>query len=578
MVERFSIEKLVELCHNKSLDSYRVRALNPKSSLLEVYNVLCDWQNNRIKDFKTVLASVQETISIITEDDTIKFGLSSKDSFLKLLKDIKNKNSIEHIERSEHSIYYLLNANENYLASLIEKLEYAFQQEPKVHGDKISLLLEVDQYLNYLLTELIETGYSKSYLLKVIQAIFVYSKESNFHANWYEFKAIITNKTKDPYLIIFAIIGSKSQLEKLVIDELKTEINPDLLGPNPQPKLSNFIKTGESKRFIEFEILALDYYQALKLAKSQMSNIFDKIHLGFGNPNLTIKERAIVLNKENPERGNLQPIHYHIDGFYQSNEELYRSFLSKLENIGNKDYISPEVQDRLTSAIRYFRLGNESLELEKKFMNYWIGLEFIFSSYIVNQPTFERLKKHFINCHLVHYTKRNLMQLHKDIASHSLGDNIENYDDNLMYLLDENILDQIISDFQEHTLLSYRCSRFKSHLLNNSEKRKDYLNKHKKHLEWHLIRLYRIRNELIHDAAIIENIENLTGNLRYFLSFMLNKIIEYFNDCIRKPNNLKKVTMNDFFHYQDMILEDFKNSQYDPKRLVSIPFSYEYFF
>ena len=577
-IQRFSIEKIYELCYNRSLDSYRARTLNPKSSLDELYKVLFDWKKNRIKDFNTVKSCIDEAISQLKTDESVNFGFTSKESFIKLIESIKDENSIEEINKAEHSLYYLLDSNDQYLKNLIDVLNKLQAGNPVEPAEKIKLLIKLDQYLGYFVTELINTGYSKSFLIKLIQAIFIYDEKENFEKSWSNFLHIFLSRRKTTYTVIFTINGSEKQLQKLPIDQLKPTVDPSILGESPSRKVLNYVAEMHSRKFAVFEEEAFDYYQALKLAKNKISTILDKIHLGYSNLKLRIKETALVISKEEPEKGDIQPIHYQIDGYYKSNIDLYKKFLNKLDNIQSKEFISHEVTDRIESALRYLRLGNESIELEKKYVNYWIGLEFVFSSYDIKQSTFNRLKKHLITSHMLHYVKRNLVQFSQDIKAYGLDSQMEGFNEEVSYLLNEKNLNKLISDFNSTPLLSYRASRIKSHLLNNSDKRKKYLEQHKKHLEWHLIRIYRVRNELIHDAAIIENIENLTGNLRYFLSFILNKVIEYFDECSAKPDNIRPVTMNDFFYYQDMIWQNVVDEKYDASKMVKVPFKFDYLF
>lgn len=577
-IQRFAIEKLYELCHNRSLDSYRARTLNPKSSLEELYKVLFDWKKSRIKDFSTVHACIEETKSHVLMDESISYGLTSKESFIKLIESIKNSDNREEINQAEHSLYYLLNENSQYLLVLIQVINDLLNSTPKEHADKIKLLIKLDQYLGYFVTELINIGYSKSFLVKLISAIFVYGDEEEFSNAWSNFLQIFSSGEKTVYTVVFTIMGSKNQLQSLPIEQLKSTVDSEILGSSPSRKVSKYVEEMHSRKFAIFEVKAFDYYQTLKFAKNNMSIILDKIHLGYSNLKLKVKETALVISKDEPEKGDIQPIYYQIDGYYKSNLALYTSFLGKLDNIQSKNFISKEVTDRIESALRYLRLGNESIELEKKFVNYWIGLEFVFSSYNIKQSTFQRLKEYLVTSHLLHYVKRNLVQFRQDIKSYNLGDQMEGLDDDISSILNVSYLDRVISDFQSAPLLSYRASRIKSHLLNNSEKRKNFLKQHKNHLEWHLIRIYRVRNELIHDAAIIENIENLTGNLRYFLSFILNKVIEYFDECSPKPENSRPITMDDFFHYQEMIWQSIVDEEYDAKKMLEIPFEFDYLF
>lgn len=86
----------------------------------------------------------------------------------------------------------------------------------------------------------------------------------------------------------------------------------------------------------------------------------------------------------------------------------------------------------------------------------------------------------------------------------------------------------------------------KARLFNKQEDIKNYITTHDERVKWHLIRLYKLRNELIHEAAIITDLESLTSNLRYYLVFLLNQMIVYFSNV---PSNSKGIiTMEDFFY------------------------------
>lgn len=123
---------------------------------------------------------------------------------------------------------------------------------------------------------------------------------------------------------------------------------------------------------------------------------------------------------------------------------------------------------------------------------------------------------------------------------------------------DETMLNELIEK-SPSSLIKFRLSKTKSLLIGNSEKRKDYLKRHENHLVWHIVRLYRLRNELIHDAAIKNNIVQVTSNLRYYLAYMLNQIIHYF--CNITESEVKSdYTINDFFYEYKLLYYNIKKN------------------
>ena len=107
----------------------------------------------------------------------------------------------------------------------------------------------------------------------------------------------------------------------------------------------------------------------------------------------------------------------------------------------------------------------------------------------------------------------------------------------------------------------------KSHL-HHSDKVKDYLDVHIKNLKWHLSRIYHYRNELVHEAAIKNSIEGVSNNLRSYLVFMLNLLIDYCSLQLQLANN-NPATMDSFFWHYELLWKKC-TPEYDKDRLLAL--------
>ncbi|MBT0813169.1 hypothetical protein KIH41_17940 [Litoribacter ruber] len=574
-LEAFLIEKLQELCYNRSLDSYRAKHLNPKQSVKEFYELLNDWQANKIKDFKSILLCRDEVVHFLLNEETLIFDPLSKKGLIDSLKKVKDENS--DLDLLEYRLFNMLANNNDYLPNLLDAIEMILDDPKEDEGDRIVQLKILDRLISYSITEAIQSNLTKSYLHKLIQAIFIFKEDFIFKDSWSQFKIILTKQEEIKFNIIFKVKASEKQLENLISEQITFEVDKGVVGESPQAKIQNFIVSRKGWRFLIFEVDALDYYHALKIGKAKLSKQFDRIHLGYSNLNLTLHETAAVINDVHKEKGNLQPLYYQIDGYYKSNGDQHRKFLSELEAIEENKNVKYEVKDRINSALRHLRLGNEALEIEKKFINYWIGLEFVFSNYDKDTSTFRRVMKFLPIIHSLYYVKRNLLHLHETLKTFQIDKDVEGFDDSLDYFKEGSTFDIIKgSAIGNHPLLAYRVQRLKAHLVNNSESRKKYLNRHKQNIEWHITRLYRIRNKIVHDAAIIDNLENLTGNLRYYLNFILNKLVEYFEECPPKPLDNKQIGMDDFFYHHLMLWEEVEKEKFDLGKLIHLKYTIEY--
>lgn len=233
-----------------------------------------------------------------------------------------------------------------------------------------------------------------------------------------------------------------------------------------------------------------------------------------------IEKRGIVAYKEN--------------GVWSVHWELYNQLERKpvrLANVANPlssmmkridaaSNISQEIKDRLNTALRHLRVGDGQEEMEQRFLNYWIGLEFIFATPRSGDSTFARLKEKFPRMKTLYYLKRNVGDLDAIIRRKRLIGVAESFGNT-----PEAGMDRIFNATTD-VLLKYRITKMKEHL-HDHNKVKDYLQNHLKHLEWHLSRIYHLRNELVHEAAIRQNMDGVGNNLRSYLVFMLNLLLDY---------------------------------------------------
>ena len=76
--------------------------------------------------------------------------------------------------------------------------------------------------------------------------------------------------------------------------------------------------------------------------------------------------------------------------------------------------IAKDAKDKVLSAIRYLRIGNEAINVEQKFINYWLGLEYLFSNY-ETKSTIVRIKQFLMRTHCNSYIERKFKDFHSTL-------------------------------------------------------------------------------------------------------------------------------------------------------------------
>ena len=583
--QKFFIEKSIELLYYGSIDSYRVRLNNPKTVLEELRYCLKEFEIGRVKHFQTIKSKEKEKKALINEalllinyePNFIGFDSISKNYLEQLLNKIDEYNYKKVIS----SIDILLIENQNYLSKVINGLKSLID----INDNSLVALENLDKTLNILFSELISKGFSKGFLYKIIYGIFVNTLKStsNFDYHFENFRARVTDE-ESKHTVIFrmdttlkvydSISTITHHLFSLSDDIDEVRLNGEIVNK----ELDSFKVKVNNRKFVSCEVTALDYLAALKKARNILSEYLDVVNLGLSDEFLYIHSRALVIDSRSPKKGNFQNNVNILDGKYKVEKDHYIQFSQKLPDLVNNPYIVNETKEKIKSAIRYLRLGNQSTEVEHKFINYWIGLEYLFSNY-ESQSTINRIKDHFINAHCLAYLLRNLYSFKKSFLQlnainieliTSYNDTDDSFLQNKMFY--KEIGTVLINDFP---LLSYRALKLEQWLFkpNKPSNATDYINHHKDNLEIHFTRIYRLRNEIIHDAATNTNNEQIASNLRYYLTFILNEVIDFLSN-----HNTRELSLEDYFILNEIKLGNISQQGYLVKDLLNVDCSIDFIF
>ncbi|HEY4194298.1 MAG TPA: hypothetical protein VGM63_02105, partial [Mucilaginibacter sp.] len=103
-------------------------------------------------------------------------------------------------------------------------------------------------------------------------------------------------------------------------------------------------------------------------------------------------------------------------------------------------------------------------------------------------------------------------------------------------------------------LLAYRIKtinqRFSTDKLIKNE-----LERHQRNLDRNLLRIYRLRNEIVHSAIKDNSILDITSHLRYYLIFVINGFMDF---VIKSPVDVNKdesISIDDYFLFSSIQLD-----------------------
>lgn len=559
----FFIERVIELLHRKTLDSYRARVLSPYSILKEIINVISEFELKSIKHFDPTVKNVlEEGYFLLKNENELSFDHFTKDQYLKLLhKPVKN--DLEKIALLTRLLYQ---NNSSYIEIIYRNIDGIIKKE--ADGYVFDDLKNIDILTGYLITEIINKGFSKRYLYRSIIHLFVYQEYDDFSKRFIEFFSFLDKKDTDKYFVIFKCSLPKTVIKSIFSFDKNLEIIENIEDltiteiKKGKKNITSFLNYSSSIRYFRITVSAHDYFIALKSGRYKISEFLDIINLGFTDRNVTVYQKVLILPIDNANNWEYLDKDYELEGSYKIGDDLFKSFSENIIKINENVNIIEETKDKIVSAIRYLRLGNESSEIEHKFINYWLGLEYLYSD-IVEPSTINLIKRNFCVNHSLYYIMRSLIDFHNNLKRLNIAKDIPNFDDTLEYLKKKETFEFIRETYNKSLpLISYRANHFENILFEKTELKKN-IKLHENNLEWHFTRIYRIRNKIIHDAAINMNIIVLAANLKYYLSFSLDLLISSLQNDLVKSNK-------EVFDLNLVVYENFIENDISIDKLMSI--------
>lgn len=528
---------MVELLDKHTLDSYRVRTNNLMTILKELSYVLDSWVNGNVKRLETVELCISECIDLL-KDDTLEnreLFISALEDYLSKSRNKKDEPLIEDTIKMKFWTDELFEKNQDrYLVNLLENMEGVLFDDKEYDEESfIPALKSLDKLISAFACELLRIGYSKVYLYWYFKALLKNRQGKTFQNSFNGMKEKFSNREKIHFTVVISLeFGSKkAAINANHIEELKNEIPNNL---RDVANLQNEIKNpmGNFKFFCE-EIEDLDAHSASVKVNDNLQKILDfqQEHI----INLKPHYGAVVIQEKGGHYIITKESFNILDTGAEFMKEEIATLQQKLRTLNDSEYVDKDVKDRLSASLRHLRIGDSQADIDQQFINYWIALEFIFASSSRNDNTYKRIKENLVRIMTTCYIKRNILYIKNWCEKKNL---LNNEEDILEKIKNDDFLNSV-----NDKLLWYRLKNLKSHVREESSI-KEYIKAHSINLLRHLSRIYRLRNELVHEAAIKQDIVNVTSNLRFYLVFVINQMVGYFSD---NDQYIKRKSMLSFF-------------------------------
>jgi len=517
-------QRINEALFDYTIDTFKPRVLNTSTLIFEALSVYHDVKADKI-DAKNLNYVIEELNWSFSQDKVAKKILGNEREIYFPIVDSGKKNDLKlKLELLQKKLTPNI-----YLQETKEFLSISVKENKKK---------DIDSGIGNFISTLKTTGFSQGYLFHQTHKFFFNpTKQINSlnqiddFLNIFELKPLRFN-------CIFKVSKDFEEIsksyEKFKISKVETA---DI--QNYEHNGDDFVSSlSENEIFVKYEnVSAFDINSSRKKAYHLLNKFRD--YFAFYHHKEKFSISSDCLAKLNQEDGNSWalvkcPNSPMAKGFDKKKEKAAK----QLEKFLTLVDLAPTSIGKIDRAIDLHGLSIESTNLENQILNLWISLEMLipqstesskiqqitntlipFLSISYFQKLIRYLAQGITNWHY-HKARKYISKVPKDYGKNL----IERYTAFLCLPEFEDDRNDLLAELDDFPLLRNRLFTF-NELFTKPESIINYLENHNKKLFWHLRRIYRTRNQIIHDGKKIGYLETLIENGHNYFDTFLNTII-----------------------------------------------------
>lgn len=525
-VQIYFIQRWTELLNINTHSKYAVRYLNAKEALKELLYVCKGMVNGDIKKTDAHLKLLYEEINEVVGKDPVlkKHAVSHSIIMENSLKNTPKSSDIGKIYSIIYQLEYVLRyLDENYLQWIIQDLKAKLVNfEEGVDFDHIDVLM------HKLASELISSGWSLEELHITVKEK-ILKHEMTVAEKFETFFALISS-VKKTYVLLFPVKSDLSQEAKINLKNVDFISGNNIIATYADYLLGSHVSN--KKDYIRIIEEAYDVKAVVNFSWQRIAKELDVLKFyGFKLP--SIDTRPIVLHPDKREYSR------NISVSLVSTKQKFTAPRSMMEKVTKQfEHGKADVNRKIRNLFEFSRISEESLSPQSTFLNLWIGIEsfvqtmehdggienvkMVVSSAATHNYLYSLLKNFLEDC--------NRCNLEIEVNNRNVKLGQEFPSEAFEIMNSDEYLEEITTKANRlNILLGHRYLQLRT-ILKSGRSSADLLEKHKKNINQHIHRLYRIRNAIVHSGEVHYNtnlfIKHLNEYIEMTVSVVLHRLEE----------------------------------------------------
>ncbi|MDR8093258.1 hypothetical protein KPB05_38015 [Burkholderia gladioli] len=542
--QRYFAECWYNLVHEASLDAFRVRTMNPCNAIRELNRVCVSGAS---ESHRSQVAA--EARHIFDTDPVFKhvpeFMSRTKD-LVDLLEKIPGK--LDESSGRTTLTWRLVDTfcrelqpllTSRYVNDSVSLLRRWMGQPDGISLDAdAEALRAIGTTLGALISVLVDTGWTLETLFWLHQRYIgrwqTTSDEQpyNFDDGLQRLLRRIESEPRDFTVTYIMTNVSRPDEFPATIADIRFSTSAPAILPEAKANARRFATEGGGKVFASINVMAPEARMAGAAARDRIARVLDVVRYNYERRQIALSEKFLIVTHARPVHGLVDLSGASIPNPQASiNSQQFARFVGQVQSLAEHANAEPDAQDRIFSAFRLYRLGNDTTNLENKLVNWWTALEYLTNDIdstnigvtvensLAPVVTLEYLPKH------LHALRLALIDLNVELTDPDSETAIVLADMTLVdlyeFLKKPTVATAVLAACTDRPYI-WAATKELLDALSNPQRLAKKLEGHANRLKWHIRRIYQARNDIVHSARRIGSARLLCANLEVYLHAALD--------------------------------------------------------
>ncbi|UEQ16114.1 hypothetical protein K9838_05515 [Xanthomonas phaseoli pv. manihotis] len=537
--QRYFLSCWFNMVHEYSLDSFRVRAMNPITLSREILHIM-DFPEGKVDDKRVIL---DETFKLFDSDDILKSPefKSIRDRICQLLGADRAKLAAGKSPAEQMLMFSI----KEVVPVLAERyVDTAFNELTRLLSiADIDSTPEDRQRINFILggvlSALLDSDYSLESLFSIYKEVLVPRKDRGKYIfdNKLGLTKRLLTESKRNFDVCFSgdFIAIPGDFPTVLANIEITEDAPFEL--NSKHSKNSYLDKIKNRRFFTIrEVIGVDRRAAGLRAYDQLANVINLLRFEYEQSRILIPSQFAIRDSLDLKAGAriytvprvVPNPNMPIDG------NSAAAFVTSVNELKAGPYFSSEGRDRIESAFRLYRQGKDLDTIEAKLVHWWTALEYLVRGGTLGSGIAKSVENSLAPVIVLNYVPKLLSSVKNLFVALDLeltgsnGELIEikglSQTEIWGLLQDKNHANQIDRALAVDPYLKEQVTIFVSELSQPDLLFKK-LERHEERVRWQLQRIWRARCDIVHSAARGANHLLLCSNLEFYLKTALNGLL-----------------------------------------------------